>query len=43
MLDAYKAYLIARVESAKPDWIPATVLIREIREVRQSILDPRRR
>lgn len=31
-LDPYKDYLIARVEAAKPDWIPATVLIREIRE-----------
>lgn len=29
-LDPYKGYLRERVESAKPDWIPATVLIREI-------------
>ena len=29
-LDDYRAYLNARVESAKPDWIPATVLFDEI-------------
>lgn len=29
-LDPFKTYLIERVEAAKPDWIPATVLIREI-------------
>lgn len=31
-LDAYKAYLSERVEQAHPRWIPATVLLREIRE-----------
>ena len=31
-LDAYRAYLAERVEQAKPRWIPATVLLREIRE-----------
>ena len=31
-LDPYKAYLLARVEAARPHWIPATVLLREIRE-----------
>lgn len=31
-LDAYKAYLRERVEQAKPRWIPATVLLREIAE-----------
>lgn len=30
-LDPYKDYLIARVQAASPDWIPATVLLREIR------------
>ena len=29
-LDPYKGYLRERVGAAKPDWIPATVLIREI-------------
>lgn len=29
-LDAYKDYLRARVEAARPHWIPATVLLREI-------------
>ena len=29
-LDAYKPYLQGRIEAAKPDWIPATVLFREI-------------
>ena len=29
-LDAYKAYLDGRIEAAKPHWIPATVLLREI-------------
>jgi transposase len=32
-LDPYKDYLTARVESAVPDWIPATVLLREIRSL----------
>lgn len=31
-LDPHKAYLASRVEAARPDWIPATVLAREIRE-----------
>lgn len=30
MLDAYAAYLRDRVEQARPRWIPATVLLREI-------------
>lgn len=30
LLDDYRAYLTARVEAAKPDWIPATVLFDEI-------------
>jgi transposase len=29
-LDAYKAFLQERVQQARPDWIPATVLLREI-------------
>jgi transposase len=29
-LDAYKGFLHERVEQARPDWIPATVLLREI-------------
>ena len=31
-LDGYKPYLLERIEAAKPDWIPATVLLREILE-----------
>lgn len=31
-LDPYKEYLLARIEAAKPHWIPATVLLREIQE-----------
>ncbi len=31
-LDPYRSYLLERIEAAKPDWIPATVLLREIRE-----------
>ena len=31
-LEAYESYLRARQESAKPLWIPATVLLREIQE-----------
>jgi transposase len=27
-LDPYKDYLLARIEAAKPHWIPATVLLR---------------
>lgn len=29
-LEPYKTYLRERIEAAKPDWIPATVLLREI-------------
>ena len=32
-LDAYRAYLVARVEAARPDWIPAAVLFQEIVEL----------
>lgn len=32
-LDPFKAYLQERVQSAHPHWIPATVLLREIREL----------
>jgi transposase len=31
-LDAFKAYVRARIEAARPQWIPAVVLLREIRE-----------
>lgn len=31
-LDAYKAYLQERIAYARPQWIPAVVLLREIRE-----------
>jgi transposase len=31
-LDRYTDYLRARIEAARPAWIPATVLLREIRE-----------
>jgi transposase len=31
-LDGYKDYLSERVEQARPCWIPAAVLLREIRE-----------
>ena len=31
-LDEYKGYLSERIEQAKPRWIPATVLLREIAE-----------
>lgn len=31
-LDAYLEYLQGRIEAAQPRWIPATVLLREIRE-----------
>src|SRR5450755_1075261 len=31
-LDEYKAYLSERIVQAKPRWIPATVLLREIAE-----------
>src|SRR5882672_1437670 len=32
-LDPYKAHLLMRIEQARPEWIPATVLLREIRAV----------
>lgn len=31
-LDQHKAYVLERVEAARPHWIPAVVLLREIRE-----------
>ena len=31
-LEEYKSYLLERVKQARPRWIPATVLLREIRE-----------
>jgi transposase len=31
-LDPYKAYLQERIDQARPDWIPATVLYREIKK-----------
>ncbi len=31
-IDAFKKYLLMRVEQARPRWIPATVLMREIQE-----------
>jgi transposase len=31
-LEAFKPYLVERIEAARPHWIPATVLAREIRE-----------
>jgi transposase len=31
-LDAFKPYVRARIEAARPHWIPAVVLLREIRE-----------
>ncbi len=31
-VDAFKAYITARVKAAHPDWIPATVIHREIQE-----------
>ena len=31
-LDEYKGYLLGRIEQAKPRWIPAPVLLREIQE-----------
>jgi transposase len=30
-LDGYRGYLCARIEAARPDWIPATVLFDEVR------------
>lgn len=32
-LDPYHAYLLERIAAAKPDWIPAVVLLREVREL----------
>ena len=32
-LDGYKSYLSERIAQARPRWIPATVLLREIREL----------
>lgn len=32
-LDAYKSYVLERVSSARPDWIPAVVLFREISDL----------
>jgi transposase len=31
ILESFKPYLLARIESAKPHWIPAEVLLREIK------------
>lgn len=31
-IDPFKDYLAERIQAARPDWIPATVLVREIRE-----------
>ena len=31
-LDPYKSYLLERIDAAKPDWIPAVVLFREVGE-----------
>lgn len=31
-LDAFEHYLLERIAQARPDWIPATVLLRELRE-----------
>ena len=31
-LDAHKAYLLGRIDAARPRWIPAVVLLREVRE-----------
>lgn len=32
LVDGFSDYLLGRIEAARPDWIPATVLLREIRE-----------
>lgn len=29
-LDAFKGYLLQRIQAARPHWIPAVVLLREI-------------
>lgn len=31
-LDTFKGYVLERIEAARPRWIPATVLLRELRE-----------
>ena len=31
ILDPFKPYILARIEAAKPHWIPATVLLKELR------------
>ncbi len=31
-LESFKPYILVRIEAAKPKWIPAVVLLREIRE-----------
>ena len=31
-LDPFEPYLLERIATARPDWIPATVLLRELRE-----------
>jgi transposase len=31
-LDPYKAYLLQRIDAARPHWIPATVLLRELHD-----------
>jgi len=33
-LDGYRGYLQARIASARPEWIPATVLFEEIKKYR---------
>lgn len=32
-LDPYRDYILRRIEAAKPDWIPAVVLLRELRDL----------
>lgn len=32
-LDPFKAYINERVEAARPHWIPASVMLQEIRDV----------
>ncbi|USS95015.1 helix-turn-helix domain-containing protein [Serratia symbiotica] len=31
-LDPFKAYILERIQAARPHWIPASVLLQEIRE-----------
>lgn len=31
-LDPFKVYVLERIEAARPHWIPAVVLLREIKE-----------